>query len=453
MGYFNREQSGFIHRSTIIIFWVLLSMSSVTFADDSKCNECTEYNEYDEYNEQSEYNEYNEYNEYDEVIDPVNSEYMSMFYSGAAITLGAHSNVFGNTQSVAATTLGEAAKVRGSLLAGAAVTLEKVTEVSGDVQAGEATTLGASAFVSGDVAAAATVFIDAGAQILGELKSGGGVKLGAAAKVVGSVMAKNSITLGADAQVGNNEYTDNVLAVNGSIVLRKGASVKGDAKAGTTISLGLNAKIYGNETQYAEPENFTNRAEGPIATKKDYLTQKQKELADMPVPTYNELTTTIDSNKDLYPGVYHASALTTTAGITLTFVGSGYEGQPEEWIINTDTYISFGANLKIDLVDIAPGSTIIFNSGSYTTIGANSSLRGTIYADTYITTGENTTIEGVLDYCGGMFATNGAITLGAHSTFGVTDCRQAEQYSNEDNEDNEDYRHNKNNEYVEYDGA
>jgi hypothetical protein len=46
----------------------------------------------------------------------------------------------------------------------------------------------------------------------------------------------------------------------------------------------------------------------------------------------------------------------------------------------------------VEVHDTAPGSTIVFNVGSYTTFGANSTLISTIFADIYITTGENTTI-------------------------------------------------------------
>lgn len=115
-------------------------------------------------------------------------------------------------------------------------------------------------------------------------------------------------------------------------------------------------------------------------------------------------------------------------------LGSEY-GAPDEWLINIDTYISFGAHLTIDLVDVAQGSNIVFNSGSYKTIGANSILRGSIFAGTYITTGANSTIAGIGSDCGGLFATNGAITLGAPSTDGALGCWNVGQQSEESDED------------------
>jgi predicted acyltransferase (DUF342 family) len=404
------NKSGFIRYSTLVIFWVSMSISNVAFA---------------------------EFSEYDEENAPENAEYIPIVYSGAAITMGAHANVFGNIQSVAAVTLGEAAALSGNLLAGAAVTLDKDGVVLGDITVGEDATFGATSLVIGDVTSGATVFVGAKSEISGELKSRGGTTLGAAAKVGGNATAGTFVTLGDSAQVGQDESLGNVRAFTGPIVIGANASVKGDAAAGTYISLGLNAEVQGSETQYADPDGFTNEAKGPVATKKDELTQKQQDFAEIFVPTYNELSMTIAENRDFYPGVYHASALTAAASTTLTFVGSGY-GEPDEWLINVDTYLSFGANVTIELVDVAQGSTIIFNTGTYTTIGANSIFSGTIYAGTYITTGENTTLTGVGSDCGGLFATNGAITLGAHSKFGASGCSQAGQQSEDDDEYYED---------------
>jgi predicted acyltransferase (DUF342 family) len=400
------NKSGFIRYSTLVIFWVSMSMSSIAFAESS---------------------EYNDENP------PENPKYIPIVYSGAAITMGAHATVFGDIQSVSAVTLGEAAALNGNLLAGAAVTLDKDGVVIGDVTVGEDATFGATSLVIGNVISGATVFVGAGSEISGDLKSRDGTTLGDTAKVGGNATAGTFVTLGANAQVGQDESAGNVRAIYGPIVLGANASVKGDASAWTYISLGANAQVQGSETQYADSDGFTHDAKGPIATQKDELTQKQEDFANTSEATYIELMTTIAGEKDFYPGVYHASALTTAASTTLTFIGSGY-GEPDEWLINVDTYISFGANVTIELVDVAQGSTIIFNAGTYTTIGANSIIRGTIFAGTYITTGENTTIKGVGSDCGGLFATNGAITLGAHSKFGALGCWQAGQQSEEDDE-------------------
>jgi MSHA biogenesis protein MshQ len=422
MHHVTMKRSGTIRYSALVIFGVSMSMSGIASAESINLS-ATNYGECPDSADGNVH---------------ATSEYIPIAYSGAAITLGAHSNVYGDIQSVAAVTLGEAADVGGSILAGAAVTVEKDGKVNGDVRAGQAATLGDSASVCGDLSARAEVFIGAQSKISGDLTSSRGITLGAAAKVLGNTTAENSVTLGAGA-----EAASSVRAMTGPIILGAHATVQGAAEAGSIISMGMNAIVEGTEKPNAVPEHFDNKAESPIAKKTDELTQKQKKLSETFVETYNELTTTIDTSRDFYPGVYHASALTTTAGITLTFIGDGPREQVE-WLINIDTYLSFGANVTIDLVDVAEGSSIIFNTGTYTTIGANSIFRGVIVAGSYITTGENTTITGVGEHCGGISATNGAITIGAHSTFGASGCWQTRQedesYEHENHED-ESYEH------------
>ena len=410
MHHFSMKKSGFIRYSALVILWVSMSTSSIVSA------ECLEWSATID----------GECIETDDGALSATNEYIPLVYSGAAITLGAHSNVFGDIQSVAAVTLGEVAEVGGSILAGAAVTVEKDGEVAGDVTAGEAATLGDSASVFGGLAARAEVFIGAHSQISGDLTSNRGIKLGVGAKVFGTTTAANSVTLGAHAKAGNDGLAISIRTMRGPIILGAHAKVKGDAKAGSIISMGMHAKVMGVETQHAVPEDFANRAESPVVNKTDELTQKQKQLSDTGVEPYTELTTSIDTSRAFYPGTYHASALTVTAGTNLTFIGSGLD-KSDEWLINIDTYLSFGANVTIDLVDVAEGSTIIFNTGTYATIGANSIFRGTILAGTYITTGANTTLAGVGSDCGGLFAISGAITIGAHSTVGAADCWQTLQ--------------------------
>ena len=423
MKHFTMNQSGLIRCSARVIFSVSLLVSSIaigqgyvaygapnSYADIGEVNgECTEQSESD-----------------DETA-PENAKYIPIVYSGAAITLGAHSTISGNIQAVAAVTLGEAAKLNGCLLAGAAVTLDKDGKVIGDVTAGEAATIGATASINGDLTAGATVFIGAESEISGDITSGSDIMLGALATVGGNATAATSVTLGAHARVGKDELEGNVRAVNGPVVLGHSASVKGKAIAGDIISFGMNATVGGEQKEFFIPEDSTNDANSEVASKKDELTQKQKDLAYRISAPYNELDTTIALSREFDSGVYHAAALSTTADIILTFTGNGSE-EPEEWLFNVDTYISFGAKLTIKLDDnVAPGSNIVFNSGTYKTIGANSNIIGTIFAGTYITTDAHTTITGVGSDCGGMFTTNGAITMGAHSQFGATGCGQASQ--------------------------
>ena len=106
--------------------------------------------------------------------------------------------------------------------------------------------------------------------------SDGDTKLGAGAKVGGNVTATTSVTLGVDAQVGIDKLVSNLRAFTGPIVLSLSAVVTGDATPGTIISYGMNAKVGSEYQDISSPEGFTNEAKGPVATKKDVLTQKKK---------------------------------------------------------------------------------------------------------------------------------------------------------------------------------
>ncbi|MFT7514912.1 MAG: MSHA biogenesis protein MshQ, partial [Candidatus Omnitrophota bacterium] len=217
-----------------------------------------------------------------------------------------------------------------------------------------------------------------------------------------------------------NDITDYVRTMSGPIILGAHATVNGDATAGSTISMGLDANVEGVSTTHNTPVSFDNNAEGLEVEKTVELTGIQEQLSGSAI-NY-ELAATIATSRDFSPGVYHASALTTAAGVTLTFTGT--KGNvPDHWLINIDTYISFGANVTIELDDdVADGSTILFNAGTYATIGADSTFKGTIITGTYITTGAGSTLAGVGSDCGGLYAINGAITLGAYGTVGAADC-------------------------------
>jgi predicted acyltransferase (DUF342 family) len=361
-------------------------------------------------------------------------------YSGAGITIGANSTVYGSLQSVAATTLGATVIVYGNLLTGAAVTLGVAGIVGGDLIArdagtigagstifgnlttGDAATLGATSAVNGDLTAGAAILVGAGSTISGNLTSGfaAAANLGAHVTVGLKAMAGAALTLGAGAKVGP--------------VPSEGESINSEdivAQAGTNVTVPLSATLNGGSQ--GGDNGVTKTEKGPIASQKATLMGLQQNLAARNDGV--DLAATMTMNTTLTPGVYHAPSLTTTAGITLTFDSSitdSVNAAPVEWIINVDTFIDFGANLKMVMKvgnNVPNGSTITFNSGGYTAIGANSIVIGTVYAGTYITTGAGTSLSGVVVTdplpniaCGGMFATNGAITLGANNTIGALDC-------------------------------
>ncbi|TWX68272.1 DUF6701 domain-containing protein [Colwellia sp. C1TZA3] len=360
-------------------------------------------------------------------------------YSSAAITMGASSKVGGNIQVEAAATIGASSIVTGHLIAGAAVTLDATVTVGGFVEARDAGTIGADStvgghFTTGDAATLGATTIDgnvivggdltAGAAILVGTKAviGGNVRSGASAStdfgantvVEGDATAGTALTLGADVIIGGNAQ-----AGTGAVALGVKAAVTGDARAGTSVTLAANATVGGTIIEESI-EQFTNAPKEPVDDQSPQLAAVQAELAAMEAPAANQLTTSMTVSKTLKKGVYHTTALTTTAGITITFDGEGVDGH---WLINSDSFVAFGASTVVKLLNVTENSTITWNAGGYISAGASVNLIGSFFAGSYILTGASTTLEGVGDGCGGFFTTTGAVTLGASNLIGPLDCK------------------------------
>jgi predicted acyltransferase (DUF342 family) len=356
-------------------------------------------------------------------------------YSGAAITLGAGSSVGGNLQAVAAATLGANAEIGINLVAGAAVTLGDAAKVGGNVTARDAGTLGADStvggnfvtggvatlgatviedniMVGGDLTAGAAIFVGRQSVVSGDLTSGSGTpaELGALARVGGSAKAGTALTLGDSAVV-----VQHATAATGPLTLGANSTVGGDATAGTSITIAADATV-GGDTAPESAAPFTNDPKGEIDNQQAQLSQAQVALKRM---GGSSLATTMTTDTVLTGGIYHATALTTTAGITITLDD---EGEGSAFVFNIDSYLAFGASTTIEVINSTPDTTVIWNTGGYTTIGADSIVIGTILAGSYVTTGEGTTLTGIDDACGGVFTTVAAVTLGADNIMGAPGC-------------------------------
>jgi len=359
-------------------------------------------------------------------------------YSSAAVTMGASSIVGGNIQVEAAATIGASSTVSGHLIAGAAATLGATVKIGGFVEARDAGTIGADSTVgghltTGDAATLGATTIDgniivggdltAGAAILVGTKAiiGGNVRSGASAStdfgantiVNGNATAGTVLTLGADVVI-----RDNVQAGTGAIALGVNAAVAGNARAGTSVTLAAGATVGGTITE-GSIEQFTNAPKEDIDDQSPQVAAIQADLAAMQAPAENKLPTAMTVSTTFKKGVYHTTALTTTAGITMTFDGEGVDGH---WLINSDSFVAFGASTVIKLLDVTPNSTITWNAAGYISAGASVNLVGTFFAGSYILTGEFTTLKGVSDSCGGFFTTTGAVTLGASNLIGTIGC-------------------------------
>lgn len=275
---------------------------------------------------------------------------------------------------------------------------------------------GASAEFGGDIVANTYLTVGDSAIVTGNIRTGTAVNIGASG-VVGSDSddAVSNIDAGTAATMG------------------AGANVEGNVNHGTALAMGAGAQI-GSDTNYAaQPMAFTS---GQVNDAQNYYNG----LTEVEETYRNYLATTISQDLTLDPFydanfnllnpntvVYNATALTTAAGITITLKG-GYN-----WVFNITDMLSFGAGTKIVMPD---GGSVIWNSGSYATIGAHAEMVGTILAGGYVITGADSKVTGAdapsvtmgpgggfnASYCGGIFSAASYVTIGAGAT--VSGCSQ-----------------------------
>jgi hypothetical protein len=233
--------------------------------------------------------------------------------------------------------------------------------------------------------------------------SGTAMTMGAGSTFNGNLQVVTGATLGADASVSGHVVAGN------AVTLGAAASVGGSVVSGNVVTLGAASSV--------GPTTANNSF--PIPDHQTQLTEEQARLVAMVAPAEHELASTMIVDTTLEAGVYHAVALTTTANITLTFDGKGEDG---DWLINVDTYIAFGASLTMELLNVTDNSTITWNTGSYTTMGASANIIGTFFAGTHIVTGASVYLKGIGGACGRIFATNEYVTLGADNVIGEPGC-------------------------------
>jgi serine acetyltransferase len=359
-----------------------------------------------------------------------------VIYSGAAITIGASSNLGGHIQIMEAATVGASTIVAGSMAVGKAVTIGAKSAISGSIIAGDAGTIGADTIIEGDlttggastsgaktdvsnisvggnITAGAAVTIGAGAEIVGNIRSGfaAAITLGASSIVRGNTQAGAALTIGASSLVEGN-----VQAGTGALGLGAKTIVNGSATAGGAITVGDGGAVEGAKTPDS-PEVLSNKPKPVIDDQSIQLTKVQDDLASVIHGT--SLAPAMASNTTLVKGVYRASALTTSADVIITFDGKGVEGH---WLINIDNVLTFGARTKMILKDVVPGSTITWNVLGSIDVGANTVLVGFFFAGTSITTGASVILKDISMRCSVLFSNSGAITLGASNQIATPGC-------------------------------
>jgi hypothetical protein len=142
------------------------------------------------------------------------------------------------------------------------------------------------------------------------------------------------------------------------------------------------------------------------------LTTAQSALAAMGTGTV--LSPTMSGAVTLAPGVYSASALTTAAGTAITLDGGGAHNPT--WVFNIDTYLVTGAATKVVIANAGANASVFWNTGGYTTLGANTDFIGAILSSAYIAEGAGTTVS-----CGNAFAAS-YISVPADAQLKSSDC-------------------------------
>ena len=300
--------------------------------------------------------------------------------AGDVGTSGAGGYISGNFTTVGAATIGAGGStVGGNITAGGAMTTGDNAIVGGNIIAGGAATVGASSVVSGSVDAAGAVSTGAASQVAGNIASGGAASIGTGASVGGTVAAIGAVTQGAGSS-----------APSPTVILTP------PVDAGVLVA-GLADQAASNRLQ---------------------VLAAQAAFARM--ATTDFLGATITADTTLFSGVYSAASLTTTAGTTITLDGQNRTGQ--FWVFNIGDILSTGELSRVVLINGATADSVVWNSGGYASLGADSLFVGTLVANAGISVGANAAATNTGSSCGGLFSALSFISVGAGARIGSNGC-------------------------------
>lgn len=318
-------------------------------------------------------------------------------FSGIYTSTGANSIVYGSVLSGDVSTIGANATVTGNLVSvGAANTGGAKSFVGGHLTSGGVVTLGDGARVTKDILASGAATIGANASVGGNMTSGGVATTGDTSKVTGHVLAGGAASVGANATVG--EYVSAVGAISvsasGSVPLKLTLSLSPVVPANLTAA--INARVVADTAQIKTAQRALNA-----------------------LGTGMKLAATMVTNTTLMAGVYSAPSLSTTAGTTLTLDGQNKANQV--WVFNIANILATGASTKIELVNEGIGSSVIWNTGGYASLGASSELVGTILSQDYISVGASAVVTGTGTSCGQLLSRS-YVSMGDSAVVGGSGC-------------------------------
>ncbi|PKV44305.1 putative secreted protein with PEP-CTERM sorting signal [Janthinobacterium sp. 61] len=245
----------------------------------------------------------------------------------------------------------------------------------------------------------------ANSTVTGDIVSGDVATMGAASLLSGNLQSLGAATIGANAVVSGN------MVSGGAATVGANATVAGKVAALGAITLSASSTTHGADTLSALPTNVQSNAQ--------QIGAAQAALKNMGQGTALGTTMTLDTT--LYPGVFTAANLSTTAGITLTLDGQNRPNQ--SWVFNIDDYLVTGAAMKIVLINADASNSVIWNSGGYTSLGASGEFIGTILAKDYVSVGAGTSVTGVGSACGGLYSATSYVSTGDGARIGGSGCR------------------------------
>ena len=322
-------------------------------------------------------------------------------FSKTYTSTGANSQVFGNVLSGGASTTGANARVHGDLVSsGAATTGGGGSTVSGNIVSGGVLTTGDSSIVGGGITSSGASTVGANSRIGRSMVSGGASTTGKSSTVSGDIWSGGIVSIGATATVVG------AVAATGSISVPAGSTV------GSQHSLS-SSPIDATASTAAINATVTSDAQQVMAA--------QSALKKMGAGT--ALAPTITTNRTLNSGVYSAASLSTTAGTTLYLDGQGLDDQ--YWVFNITDILATGASTNIVLVNFGLNSSVIWNTGGYASLGANSTFVGTILANDYISVGAYAQVSGVGNSCGRLYSAASYVSIGDTSFVGADGCGAA----------------------------
>lgn len=334
----------------------------------------------------------------------------SSIYTKSAV-FGAGTVVYGNVFASHVITVGANTHVYGNLVSGGYITVDANTLIDAGMYAGDAITIGADTIVNGQVHAGAAITVGARSTVDGAITSTAASTIGANAVIGGPISA------GAAAGVGAGATVNGAINSGAAVTIGAGSTVTGSIGAVSDITLGTGA--HSGDLLVL----ISNSVAGPDSTLTDVLTPQGQDIAMAQHALTNlglgtPMSDSIVSDITLLSGLYSAPSLSTTAGVTITLDAQNKRNQV--FVFNILGSLTAGADTKVRLINAGANTSIIWNVGSFASLGANTEFLGMIMANGYVTLGAGAKVSGQDGASGGAYSATSYVVTGADSIIGTS---------------------------------